>query len=671
MTSASNTPFGVVIPAYGHPKFLAEAIVSACEQDIDRPVYVVVVDDGCKFEETGDTVAHLLPKYEGRLFYLRQENTRLPGARNSGIKFLLNLLPELEAIYFLDADNRLAPHSLQVFWQALGDDPNIGWAYPDISFFGLTRGEEGFDTRETAPIYSPLRHLLGNISEAGSLVRADMCRAGVMFDETMTSGFEDWEFWLSALDAGFRGVRAQDTGFMYRGRPESMLADSRRLAAGLVEKIRTKHNSLFSAKNIMLLEHEEAPAFALYIPEDKHVLLVSDPLGEPAVITIAEFQKRFQAWAHHAVEHFFPDKILTVPKAVWKQLNQQPKYLRWFFWKLRETKNEALFIKLVNIGRAAFQTIAPDGEDFGADLFCVSSKSLWARAHSAKGPVPTASDAAASAFLSLPYRRGLEEGADKDQSRLVLRAVFEGLIAPCFPLPRFASHASKSFSGPFSHSVRESLIRDICAFENREPFPACTDMKRTIVAFKAALLSQAPAMEKIQKLLAELQTPGHETIVLLESEGDVQSVYLPHSDYGWVNFVECIVPFPLPGNELESSMYLGQRFQRELTVMAPNDLAIIARTADRMVVCGAGASLEALGEARLHGATGFIVLAPEFMGPEKATQLGLSKMLAFEHAVTQVATDDKAYETAMVAQGFPASKFVSESSFAASLQAAQ
>lgn len=196
-------PIGVVIPAYGHPRFLGEAIVSACTQETDRPIHVVVVDDGCRFEETGTLVRNLMDQYPGTLFYLRHKNTRLPGARNKGVRFLLDAFPDMDAIFFLDADNRLAPYSLEAYRKALGDDESVGWAYPDISFFGLSWGRSGFDTRETAPDYSVLKHLTGNISEAGSLVRASMFRNGVFYDETMRSGFEDWDFWLSALGAGY------------------------------------------------------------------------------------------------------------------------------------------------------------------------------------------------------------------------------------------------------------------------------------------------------------------------------------------------------------------------------------------------------------------------------------------------------------------------------------
>ncbi len=48
------------------------------------------------------------------------------------------------------------------------------------------------------------------------------------FDETMREGFEDWDFWLQAIAAGFVGRHLPRAGFQYRKRMESMLAESER-----------------------------------------------------------------------------------------------------------------------------------------------------------------------------------------------------------------------------------------------------------------------------------------------------------------------------------------------------------------------------------------------------------------------------------------------------------
>ena len=68
--------------------------------------------------------------------------------------------------------------------------------------------------------------------------------------------------------------------------------------------------------------------------------------------------------------------------------------------------------------------------------------------------------------------------------------------------------------------------------------------------------------------------------------------------------------------------------------------------------------LEAFGEARLHGAPGYVLMDKEFeiADTQYTTQLG--KLLAYEHAIVNIATDEKAYSLALAAEGFPPSKFI-------------
>lgn len=51
--------------------------------------------------------------------------------------------------------------------------------------------------------HSLLIHTAMNICEAGSLIRRKVFEAGVFFDTTFKSGFEDWDFFLTAAEAGF------------------------------------------------------------------------------------------------------------------------------------------------------------------------------------------------------------------------------------------------------------------------------------------------------------------------------------------------------------------------------------------------------------------------------------------------------------------------------------
>ena len=242
---------GVVVPVFGHARLIAEALTSLADQQFDGTIVTVVVIDGDPHPETLHTVTAFSSGGERPTYVVYRRNGRLPAARNTGIDFLLEICPDLDAIYLLDADNRLAPHSIAAFWQSLEANPEAAWAYPDIGFFGLTWSASNIDYRETGPRYEPLRHLFGNICEAGSMVRSSVFRQGVRFDESFTSGYEDWEFWLQCLSLGMHGTRTANSGFQYRRRSDSMLADADRVSGDILQRIFAKHGALFERQSIV------------------------------------------------------------------------------------------------------------------------------------------------------------------------------------------------------------------------------------------------------------------------------------------------------------------------------------------------------------------------------------------------------------------------------------
>ncbi len=146
---------------------------------------------------------------------------------------------------------------------ALDADPGRRLGVSRRSCFRPDADVEGVDIRETAVADAPFRHLRGNICEAGSLVRSEVFAPGVFYDETMSLGLEDWDFWLSAREKGFHGVRVTDPGFLYRVRPESMVAQSRRRTEEILAGMQRKHAKLFSAAPSSPTSRAEAPRFLM------------------------------------------------------------------------------------------------------------------------------------------------------------------------------------------------------------------------------------------------------------------------------------------------------------------------------------------------------------------------------------------------------------------------
>jgi len=667
LQTADKQAIGIVIPGYGHPQFLAEAVISACEQELDRPHYVVVVDDGCKFPETGQMVTQLMAKYPGVLHYLRQENTRLPGARNTGIHFLMSLDPKLDSIYFLDADNRIAPYSLRAYREALGDDPKVGWSYPDISMFGLSRGEEGFDTRETAPAYSELKHLVGNISEAGSLVRADVFRKGVYYDETMTSGFEDWDFWLGALEAGFVGRRARQSGFLYRRRPESMLADSRRLEETLISRIRESHKSLFHPKAILQKEQQEAPVFAVHIIGSDELFLTSDLKLQPKPISLSRFRAQLHHWVHDSREYFFPEYLICITEEERLRLGEADGHLRWCFWRLKEVAQPLAAVTLKAADNFDLQ-LKPTNEAHlaeNANFICMKTdvlktlllKSLDSYAQDEEPALPPSAQLNFSA-PAMPAAAATEESeAETVQGKLQYVARFAADMLPLIPVSR---HQTRKYTGPSCLNIRKELINEICAVEEREPFPVNTGAPRAMLFVRAEQLFSAAATKAFTELLKQLSSRGYESLVALEVEPYQD---FTEADLSWWRYADDVVPISLSGGSVEYRIYLGRRVTQKLGLIAKEDITVLARSCDALICCGAAAGLEALGQAKAHGAKGYVWLDPAFMGADTPEMAHQAKLLAYEHAVATVITNDASYVYGLSAEGFPPSKFQTTSEF--------
>jgi len=280
----------VVIPAWRQARYLAGAAESALAQEIDAGVGVVVVDDGCPDPETGRIGQALRDAHPDRVSFLRQPNRGVSVARNVGVRHALARWPQVEAIFPLDADNLLSPHTLAKLSALLEENPEAAWVSPALEFFGAEQGEWRVPGQ-----YLPYRQLFMNQCDAGSLIRRAVFAAGIEYDETIRFGFEDWEFFLRASLAGFDGILAGRCGFRYRRRPESMLAGAQERAERLEAEIRQRHRAAFEPAALTRREHAEAPRFALVRCDRDDVLLTASCDLEPRRLAVADYARMIAA----------------------------------------------------------------------------------------------------------------------------------------------------------------------------------------------------------------------------------------------------------------------------------------------------------------------------------------------------------------------------------------
>jgi len=105
----------VVIPCYNHAQFLAHAIKSVLAQSYSN-FELIVVDDGST-DDTAEVVRHYSP-----VRYVYQENAGRSSARNTGLQQSRG-----EFLVFLDADDRLLPHALEVGVSCMRQHPECAF----------------------------------------------------------------------------------------------------------------------------------------------------------------------------------------------------------------------------------------------------------------------------------------------------------------------------------------------------------------------------------------------------------------------------------------------------------------------------------------------------------------------------------------------------------------
>lgn len=325
--SAISPSVAVVVPVYRHSVLVSEALWSALEQDADFEYSIVAVNDGCPSPETHAVLMEFGKTFPGKIWYIRQRNKGLSAARNTGVDFVLEHWPTIRAVYFLDADNRILRLALRKALSVLDAHPEVSWVFPSIDMFSL---EANYD--HGGP-YSRLCHLSQNVSEAGSMVHRRVFDAGVRFDENMKIGFEDWDFWLQAIEHGFRGKCLPELGFEYRQRPESMLSGAKRHDALLRQYLRQKHKRLYSAATAVRFEHEEAPRYAIFGHPQQNVTLTSDPLKTSEQITVNEAGERLLRTFYCSSRSVFPPFIVFPCAQCFKSPNVR-QLLRWILWFL-------------------------------------------------------------------------------------------------------------------------------------------------------------------------------------------------------------------------------------------------------------------------------------------------------------------------------------------------
>lgn len=263
-TEKTNIAVSVLIPCYNHGEFILDAIASV--ETCQKPIYeIIIIDDASTDELTKQTITYL--KEQGYKVIQNPENSGLAASRNKGVQ-------AANGRYFLplDADNRIRSEYITKSVKILDKHSEIGIVHGYAELFGEKTGVWEFPQVNLSQI------LAGNQIDACAVIRKQVWEDCGGYDPKIPEqlGYEDWDFWLSALEKQWQFYRIPEVLFEYRFRHDSMvsacnLPENRRK---LVKYISNKHLRLYKAHFVDVF----AEAECRYLSEQEKRLQIEKKL---------------------------------------------------------------------------------------------------------------------------------------------------------------------------------------------------------------------------------------------------------------------------------------------------------------------------------------------------------------------------------------------------------
>ena len=217
MPAASNAPkVSVIIPSYKTAPLIARCLDTVMAQTF-QDFEAIIVNDG-----SPDTpeLEEVLQPYMDRIVYIKQENKRCAGARNTAIRAARG-----EYLAFLDSDDTWYPEHLASQMKQFADDPSLDLVYCDSLLVGDPTRESRFMERCPSNGLANFDSLIVEqcqIPISTVVVRKQSIVKAGGFDEKLPR-CDDYDMWVRTAFHGAKiGYIRKLTVHMYIGRPGSM-----------------------------------------------------------------------------------------------------------------------------------------------------------------------------------------------------------------------------------------------------------------------------------------------------------------------------------------------------------------------------------------------------------------------------------------------------------------
>lgn len=185
-----GTDIEAVITSFNQGSMILEALESLCAQTV-LPQKIIIVDDGSTDEYSIRVLKEIEKKSDLPIPVMihYQENRGVSAARNAGIK-----KAQAPMVLVLDGDDKLKPEFTEYVSQLLRDSPSMVAASSFMHTFGVLESV-------VRPAGGKISSFLSrNCCPATHILRREIFEQCGGYDESMRSGFEDWDFFLSMIE---------------------------------------------------------------------------------------------------------------------------------------------------------------------------------------------------------------------------------------------------------------------------------------------------------------------------------------------------------------------------------------------------------------------------------------------------------------------------------------
>lgn len=228
----SNPLVSVIVPCYNQGKFIRDSLESVRLQTFTN-FECIIVNDGST-DDSLSTIQEYCEK-DNRFRYINKVNEGVCISRNIAIQKSSGkyILP-------LDADDRISPLYLETTVKILEEDPCIKLVYTNTRLFGNINREY------MLPKYNYELLLCRNIIVCTALFRRkDFYKTGG-YNPNMSSGLEDWDFWLSLLNENDKVHKVDKDLFFYRIKNISRNVSTKEDITKLRKQIWNNHRQIYA-----------------------------------------------------------------------------------------------------------------------------------------------------------------------------------------------------------------------------------------------------------------------------------------------------------------------------------------------------------------------------------------------------------------------------------------